>query len=59
MHFLHHLADGGTAGYVMANGSMTTNITEERATRVALIEEGFVDCIVQLPAKLFFQTGVP
>jgi hypothetical protein len=35
----------------MANGSMTTNITEERATRVALIEEGFVDCIVQLPAR--------
>ncbi|MFQ5797001.1 MAG: type I restriction endonuclease [Candidatus Bipolaricaulia bacterium] len=43
---LYHLADGGTAGYVMANGSMTTNVTEERATRQALIEEGFVDCIV-------------
>jgi type I restriction enzyme M protein len=59
MHFLYHLADGGTAGYVMANGSMTTNITEEKATREALVEEGFVDCIVQLPDKLFFGTGIP
>ncbi|HSN77771.1 MAG TPA: N-6 DNA methylase, partial [Anaerolineae bacterium] len=59
LHFLHHLADGGTAGYVMANGSMTTNTREEKATRQALVEEGFVDCIVQLPDKLFFQTGIP
>ncbi len=59
MHFLHHLADGGTAGYVMANGAMTTNTTEEKATRQALVEAGFVDCIVQLPDKLFFQTGIP
>ena len=59
LHFLHHLADGGVAGYVMANGSMTTNTREEKATRQALVEEGFVDCIVQLPDKLFFQTGIP
>ena len=59
LHFLHHLADGGTAGYVMANGSMTTNTREEKATRQALVEEGFVDCIVQLPDKLFFRTGIP
>jgi type I restriction enzyme M protein len=59
LHFLHHLADGGTAGYVMANGAMTTSTTEERATRQALVEEGFVDCIVQLPDKLFFGTGIP
>jgi type I restriction enzyme M protein len=59
MHFLYHLADGGTAGYVMANGSMTTNLTEEKAIREALVEEGFVDCIVQLPDKLFFGTGIP
>ncbi len=57
--FLHHLADGGTADYVMANGAMTTNTTEEKATRTALVEEGFVDCIVQLPDKLFFGTGIP
>lgn len=59
MHFLYHLKDGGTAGFVMANGAMTTNLKEERETRVALIEENFVDCIVQLPDKLFFGTGIP
>jgi type I restriction enzyme M protein len=59
MHFLHHLADGGAAGYVMANGAMTTNVREEKATRQALVDEGFVDCIVQLPDKLFFGTGIP
>ena len=59
MHFLHHLGDGGTAGYVMANGSMTTSLTNEEETRKALVDEGFVDCIVQLPDKLFFGTGIP
>jgi type I restriction enzyme M protein len=59
MHFFYHLKDGGTAGYVMANGAMTTNTTEEKAARIALIEEGFVDCIVQLPDKLFFGTAIP
>lgn len=59
LHFLYHLRDGGTAGYVMANGSMTTGVTEEKNARVALIEEGFVDCIIQLPDKLFFGTPIP
>jgi type I restriction enzyme M protein len=59
MHFLHHLKDGGTAGYVMANGSMTTSLTNEEEARKALVDEGFVDCIVQLPGKLFFGTGIP
>lgn len=59
MHFLHHVKVGGTAGYVMANGSMTTNLKEEKETRVALVDEGFVDCIVQMPEKLFFGTGIP
>jgi type I restriction enzyme M protein len=59
MHFLNHLEDGGTAGYVMANGSMTTSLTNEEPVRKALVDEGFVDCIVQLPDKLFFGTGIP
>lgn len=59
MHFLYHLKDGGTAGFVMANGSMTTNVKEEKDCRTALIEEGFIDCVVQLPDKLFFGTGIP
>lgn len=58
-HFLHHLKDGGTAGFVMANGAMTTNVNEEKEARVALVEEDFVDCIVQLPDKLFFGSGIP
>lgn len=59
LHFLHHLADDGTAGFVMANGAMTTSTNEERAIRRALVEHGSVDCIVQLPDKLFFGTGIP
>ena len=59
VHFLYHLKDGGTAGFVMANGAMTTSVNEEKTARIALIDEGFVDCIVQLPDKLFFGTGIP
>ncbi|MFV2048557.1 N-6 DNA methylase [Metabacillus sp. YM-086] len=58
-HFLYHLNDKGTAGFVMANGAMTTNTTGEKEVRQKLIEEGYVDCIVQLPEKLFFTTGIP
>lgn len=58
-HFLHHLKEGGTAGFVMANGAMTTNTTVEKEARRALVEEGLVDCIVQLPPKLFFGTQIP
>jgi type I restriction enzyme M protein len=59
MHYLYHLNDGGTAGTVMANGAMTTNQAAEKATRQTLIEEGFIDCVVQLPDKLFPSTGIP
>lgn len=59
MHFLHHLKDGGTAGYVMANGAMSTNTAEERAAREALVECNFVDCIVHMPDKLFANTPIP
>lgn len=58
-HFLSHLNDTGTAGFVMANGAMTTNTTGEKEVRQALIEQGYIDCIVQLPEKLFFTTGIP
>ncbi|TXR58817.1 SAM-dependent DNA methyltransferase [Bacillus sp. AY18-3] len=57
-HFLYHLSDIGTAGYVMANGAMTTNTTGEKEVRQALVEQGYIDCIVQLPEKLFFTTGI-
>jgi type I restriction enzyme M protein len=59
MHFLHHLKHGGTAGYVMANGAMSSNTGEERTAREALVEGNFVDCVVQLPDKLFANTAIP
>lgn len=58
-HFLSHLKQGGTAGFVMANGAMTTNNSGEKEVRQKLVEEGYIDCIVQLPEKLFFTTGIP
>jgi len=58
-HFLYHLKDGGTAGFVMANGAMTTSNTGEKEVRQRLIEDGYVDCVVQMPDKLFFTTGIP
>ncbi|WP_242247671.1 class I SAM-dependent DNA methyltransferase [Bacillus cereus group sp. BfR-BA-01523] len=58
-HFLYHLNDEGTAGYVIANGAMTSNATGEKEVRQALINQGYIDCIVQLPEKLFFTTGIP
>lgn len=58
-HFLWHLAPGGTAGYVMANGAMTTNTSGEKEVRQQLIEDNYIDCIVQLPEKLFYGTGIP
>ncbi|MFK3936762.1 N-6 DNA methylase [Alkalihalobacillus sp. NPDC078783] len=58
-HFLYHLKEGGTAGYVMANGAMTTNTTGEKEVRQKLVDDHHIDCIVQLPEKLFFTTGIP
>ncbi|MTD42835.1 N-6 DNA methylase [Conexibacter sp. W3-3-2] len=58
-HFLHHLAPNGRAGFVMANGSMTTTAHNEGDIRKGLIEDDVVDCIVALPPQLFFSTGIP
>lgn len=43
----------------MANGAMTTNVKEEKEVRKILVDEGYIDCVVQLPEKLFFTTGIP
>ena len=59
LHFLHHTKEGGTAATVMANGSMTTGLNEEEVLRKALVDAGLVDCIIQLPERLFSQTGIP
>jgi type I restriction enzyme M protein len=58
-HFLYHLKVGGTAGFVMANGAMTTNNSGEKDVRQKLVEDGYIDCVVQLPERLFFTTGIP
>lgn len=58
-HFIHHLAPNGTAGFVLANGSMSSNTSNEGEIRKALIEADMVDCMVALPGQLFFSTQIP
>ena len=58
-HFLHHLAPRGTAGFVLANGSMSSNQSGEGEIRKNLIEAGLVDCIIALPGQLFRSTQIP
>lgn len=58
-HFLHHLAPHGTAGFVLANGSLSSKSSGEGEIRQRLVEAGLVDCIVAMPDKLFFNTGIP
>lgn len=55
----HHLSAKGTAGVVMANGAMTTGSAAEKNVREYMIENGMIDCIVQMPDKLFLTTGIP
>ena len=58
-HFLHHLAPGGTAGFVMANGSMPSSQSGEGEIRKAIVEVGLVDCMVAMPGQLFYSTQIP
>lgn len=58
-HFIYHLAPNGQAGFVLSKGSLTTKSGGEDDIRKRLIEEGLVDCIVNLPAKLFLNTQIP
>jgi type I restriction enzyme M protein len=58
-HFLHHLAPDGRAGFVMANGSLTTAAGGEDVIREGLVRDDVVDCIVALPPQLFYTTGIP
>lgn len=58
-HFVHHLAPNGIAGFIMANGSMSSNQSGEGDIRKALIESDLVDCIVALPGQLFYTTQIP
>jgi type I restriction enzyme M protein len=58
-HFVHHLAPTGTAGFVLANGSMSSNQSGEGDIRKALVEADLVDCMVALPGQLFYSTQIP
>jgi len=58
-HFLFHLAPSGLAGFVLAKGSLTSTTNTEGEIRKALIQMDLVDCIVNLPTKLFLNTQIP
>ncbi len=58
-HFIHHLAPNGMAGFVLANGSMSSNTSGEGEIRKAIIEADLVDCMVALPGQLFYSTQIP
>ena len=58
-HFIHHLSPNGTAGFVLANGSMSSQSSGEGEIRKKLVESNLVDAIVTLPSQLFFNTGIP
>ena len=58
-HFIHHLAPNGIAGFVLANGSMSSNTSGEGDIRKNIIEADLVDCMVALPGQLFYSTPIP
>jgi type I restriction enzyme M protein len=57
-HMVHHLAPAGVAGFVLANGSMSSNQSGEGEIRKSLIEADLVDCMVALPGQLFYSTPI-
>jgi type I restriction enzyme M protein len=58
-HFIHHLSPDGRAGFVMANGSLTSNQSGEGRIREAIVRNDLVDCIVACPGQLFYTTQIP
>lgn len=58
-HFIYHLAPTGSAGFVLSNGSLSSNTSGEGDIRKALVQKDLVDCIVMLPTQLFYNTGIP
>jgi len=58
-HFIHHLSSGGITGFVMANGSMSTNTSNEGEIRRRIIEADLVDCMIAMPGQLFYTTQIP
>jgi len=58
-HFIYHLSPKGIAGYVLSNGSLSSETSNEGEIRKNMIEANLVDCIVAMPDKLFYNTGIP
>lgn len=58
-HFIYHLAPSGQAGVVLAKGALTSKTSGEGDIRAELVRKGLIDCIVNLPAKLFLNTQIP
>jgi len=58
-HLIHHLAPTGLAGFVLANGSMSSNQSGEGEIRKSIVEADLVDCMVALPGQLFYSTQIP
>jgi len=58
-HFIYHLAPTGSAGFVLSNGSLSSNTSGEGDIRKELVTKDLVDCIVMLPTQLFYNTGIP
>lgn len=59
MHMLSHLSENGTAGFVLANGSMSSQSSGEGDLRKQFIENDLVDCMIALPGQLFYTTQIP
>ncbi|MBZ0299509.1 MAG: SAM-dependent methyltransferase, partial [Anaerolineae bacterium] len=58
-HMIYHLSARGRAGFVLSNGSMSTNTRGEKEIRQKMIEADLVDCMVALPPQLFYNTQIP
>ena len=58
-HMIHHLAPTGVAGFVLANGSMSSQQSGEGQIRKAIVEADLVDCMIALPGQLFYTTQIP
>ncbi len=58
-HMIHHLAPHGKMGCVLANGSLSSNTSNEGVIRKAMVDADLVDCIVAMPTQLFYTTAIP
>ena len=56
---IHHLAEGGRMGMVLANGSLSSQQNNEGEIRKAIVDAGLVEGIVAMPDRLFYSTGIP